>query len=84
MAPKIVFSSEQLTRVIFKYGELKSIIKVMKAYRKEFLPKNRKEPSRGAFKNAIGRFVSTGGNAKQKERSVNPIPDEQIKQVEEY
>ena len=56
----------------------------MWAYRKEFLPKNRKEPSRGAFKNAIGRFVSTGGNAKQKERSVNPIPDEQIKQVEEY
>ena len=39
-------------------------------------------PSRGAFKNPIGRFMSTGGNAKQKERSVNPIPDEQIKQVE--
>ena len=85
MAPQVAFSPEQLTWVIFKYGELKSIIKVMRAYRKEFVPKNRKDmPSRGAFKNAIDRFVSTGGNAKQKERLVNPIPDEQIKQVEEY
>ena len=31
MAPQIAFSSEQLTWVIFKYGELKSIIKVMRA-----------------------------------------------------
>ena len=40
MAPPSSFSPNQLTWIIHKYGELKSVVSVMRAYRKQFYPKN--------------------------------------------
>ena len=85
MAPEPAFSPDQLTWIIYKYGELKCVIKVMRAFRIKFCPNNRKDmPSRMSFYRAVKRFESSGGNAKPKERSGKGIPEDHVKQVEEY
>ena len=67
MAPKSPFSGDQLTWIIYKYGELKSLSLVMRAFRLEFLPSYPLAmPNRRSFVRVIQRFESTGGNAKQK------------------
>ena len=74
MAPKTAFSPDQITWIIYKYGEMKSIGSVIRAYRVKVLPTNPRDmPSRGAFKKIMDRFESSGGNAKQKERSGKDI-----------
>ena len=57
MAPEPAFSPDQLTWMIYKYGELKCVIKVMRAFRIKFCPNNRKDmPSRMFFYRAVKRF----------------------------
>ena len=41
-------------------------------------------PLRTAFFNAIERFKKSGGNAKQKQREGKGIPEDHVKQVEDY
>ena len=81
MAPASSFSPDQLTWIIYKYGELKSVLRVMRAYRKQFHPKNPKSvPSEASFYRVLNRFESSGGNAKPKQRSGMGIPDDHVKQ----
>ena len=69
MAPVGIFSGDKITWIIYKYGELKSISLVMRAYRLKFLKTKQKAmPSRTAFARVIQRFESTGGNAKCKDK----------------
>lgn len=86
MAPKIRFSDDQVTWIVYKYGELKSISMVMRAFRLHFHPtSHRPMPSRCAFVNLIKRFESNGGNAKQENKgSRRGIPDKDVKLVEQY
>lgn len=69
MAPASPFSGDQITWIIYKYGELKSITSVMRAYRLKFLRYSPCAiPSRYCFIRLINRFESTGGNAKSKDK----------------
>ena len=66
MAPEPAFSPDQLTWIIYKYGELKCVIKVMRAFRIKFCPNNRKDmPSRMSFYRAVKRFESSDVAAEQ-------------------
>ena len=86
MAPKIRFSDDQVTWIVYKYGELKSISMVVWAFRLHFHPtSHRPMPSRCAFVNLIKRFESNGGNAKQENKgSRSGIPKKDVKLVEQY
>ena len=85
MTCKTPFPSNQITWVIFKYVELRSVSKVIRSYGVEFHLKNRREmPLRTAFFNAIERFKKSGGNAKQKQREGKGISEDHVKQVEDY
>ena len=77
---------DQVTWIIYKYGELKSISMVMRAFRLHFHPSShRPMPSRCAFVNLIKCFESNRGNAKQENKgSKSGIPDEDVKLVEQY
>ena len=77
---------DQVTWIIYKYGELKSISVVMRAFRLHFHPSShRPMPSRCAFVNLIKCFESNRGNAKQENKgSMSGIPDEDVKLVEQY
>ena len=57
----------------------------MRAYRKQFCPKNPfLVPSRASFYRVLDRFETSGGNAKPKQRSGTGIPDVHVRQVEDY
>ena len=85
MAPASSFSPDQLTWIIYKYGELKSVVSVMRAYRKQFYPKNPYlVPSKASFYRVLDRFEHSGGNAKPKQRSGMGLPDDHVRQVEDY
>ena len=53
------FTAQQSTFIILKYGELKSVVSVMRAFRKEFYPNNpRYVPNRKIFERVVQRFKS--------------------------
>ena len=86
MAPQIRFSDDQVTWIVYKYGELKSISLGMRAFRLHFHPTNHKPvPSRNAFERLIqNASSSTGGNTKQEDKgSRSGIPDKDVKLVEQ-
>ena len=86
MAIKIWFSDDQVTWIVYKYGELKNISMVMRAFRLHFHPtSHRPMPSRCAFRNLIKRFESNGGNAKQENKgSRSGISYKDVKLVVQY
>lgn len=85
MAPQPAFSPDQHVWIIFKYGEVKNIKLLQTAFQKEFYPTNRKKvPNISCFRRVIQRFVNSGGNAQPKKRQGNGIPDDDIKQVNDY
>ena len=53
----VPFSKKESTWIIFKFGEVKSVILVRRAFRQHFFPQNpRKVPKHQAFLNLINRF----------------------------
>ena len=61
------FTKEQVTWVIFKYGERKNVMAVKKAFNTHFFKhQTRKVPNYNAFKRLIARFESTGGRTRGK------------------
>ena len=85
MAPQPAFSPDQHVWIIFKYGEVKNIKLLQTAFQKEFYPTSwKKVPHISCFIRVIHRFVNSGGNAQPKKRQGNGIPDDDIKQVNDY
>jgi len=75
MAPPVSpFNDQQKKWIIYKFGELKSEILVLRAFRKEFYPNNpSKVPKQTAFHRLIQGFNHRGTIAETK-RGKKPIP----------
>ena len=59
-----VFSAEQTTWIIYKFGEVKSITSVRRSFGTTFFPKRPQNvPSHNVFVRFIERFEGSGGNA---------------------
>jgi hypothetical protein len=82
--PASPFNDQHKKWIIYKFGELKSEILVLRAFRKEFYPNNpRKVPKRYAFHRLIQEFNHRGTIAEIK-RGKKPIPLDEIQKVELY
>ena len=82
--PASPFNDQHKKWIIYKFGELKSEILVLRAFRKEFYPNNpRKVPKRYAFHRLIQEFNHQGTIAEIK-RGKKPIPLDEIQKVELY
>ena len=72
--------------MIFKFGELKNVKEVQRAFRLEFCPKNpRSVPNYMAFKRLLDRFEASGGHTRPASpQGPEPTKQEDITLVKEF
>lgn len=79
------FSNEQASWVVLKFGELKSVLEVRRAFRREFFPNEpRYVPQLKTFRRLIQRFQGTGATRPITPPGPPEVSEEEVRRVRSF
>ena len=79
------FTKEQASWIVLKYGELKSLTRVRRAFRLNFFrDKSRKVPDILAFKRLVQRFKESGSVRPVQTPGRAPLPPDDVRRVNQF